>query len=59
VKLTAAATWNGRSSNGNSNGHSHDRVRIRRVSRYEPAPQEPSLINKLFARLGIPGQKLA
>lgn len=59
VELPVGPTWNGRSSNGNSNGHSYDRVRIRRVTRYEPEPKDKSLIDKLFARLGIQGQKLA
>jgi general secretion pathway protein A len=59
VEMPVAATWNGRPSNGNSNGQAHDRVRIRRVTRYEPEPKDKSLIDKLFARLGIQGQKLA
>jgi hypothetical protein len=59
VELPVGPTWNGRLSNGTPNGHAHDRVRIRRVTRYEPEPKETSLLDKLFARLGIQGQKLA
>jgi general secretion pathway protein A len=59
VELPVGPTWNGRTLTGASNGHSHDRVRIRRVTRYEPEPKETSLLDKLFARLGIQGQKLA
>jgi hypothetical protein len=59
VQMAVGPKWNGRPSNGNPVGHSHDRVRIRRVTRFEPETKETSLINRLFARLGIQGQKLA
>jgi general secretion pathway protein A len=59
IQMAVGPKWNGRASNGNPTGHSLDRVRIRRVTRFEPETKETSLINRLFARLGIQGQKLA
>lgn len=59
LEMPPPPKWNGRPLHANPEGHSQDQLRIRRVNRYDPEPKEASLINRLFARLGIPGQKLA